>query len=545
MTLVCVPILVNDVAHAAADAHAAAAAGAAMVEFRVDGFYATAADIPAVLHLLAECPIPAILTCRIEAEGGHYDGTEEDRVALFEAAGVSDHPPRYIDVELSAYERSANVRQKVHLAVDWPAKQRPAAPGLILSTHDFRGRPSDLLRRVARLAESPAEVIKVAVQARSLRDAIEMLELPGTVSKPAIALAMGEFGIVSRVFAPACGGFLTFAPLRASGATAPGQPTLAELRELYRIGGVSPGTRLYGVIGWPVTHSLSPLMHNAAFAAAEHDGVYVPLPIAGGDDADGVYAGFKGTVLEMVEHPALNFAGASVTVPHKENLVRLARERGWALDGVARDIGAANTLIIRRDDAGRPESIEVRNTDAVAVAEEISLALKHLHDRRIGVIGAGGMGRAAAYGFAMAGATVVLYNRDADRARRVAKELSPVTSGKVVAASLDLLPRACCDALINCTSVGLEGGPAPGESLLSADQFQACPTQPVVLDTVYRPRRTPLLAQAHAAGCEVLDGTGMLIRQAERQSAAWTGRTPPPGLFRRLIDERLPPESEP
>ena len=125
--------------------------------------------------------LPCIVTCRSATEGGHYDGDEMARVALYERlgtagnggekdparrAGAPEHPPRYLDFEMSVYATSANLRQKVHLAVDWPEERREGRSGLILSMHDFQGRPSDLLRRVAAMGEQEAaRVVKVAITA--------------------------------------------------------------------------------------------------------------------------------------------------------------------------------------------------------------------------------------------------------------------------------------------------------------------------------------------------------------------------------------------
>src|SRR5690606_19726454 len=127
--------------------------------------------------------------------------------------------------------------------------------------------------------ERAPRVLKIAYRARSLRDNIDLFELLASRDRPTIALGMGEFGLMSRVLAGKFGGFLTFAGVRARGATAPGQQSLRELLDLYRFRSIGPQTRVYGVIGYPVAQSLSPSIHNAGFEALGHDGVYLPLPI--------------------------------------------------------------------------------------------------------------------------------------------------------------------------------------------------------------------------------------------------------------------------
>lgn len=325
MTLVCVPILVESPEAALADARAARDGGADLVEFRVDTYFTgegfdggegepeALRQIGQVLRLVAESALPCIVTCRPVLEGGHYEGPDSARIALFERLGSAsvdpgkgEFPPRYIDVELATYARSENIKQKINLAVDHPAQVRDVATSLILSAHDFNSRPPDLIRQLERMYSEPAcRVVKFAYRARSLRDNLELLDILADNQagvgggKPIIALAMGPFGLMSRVLAPKFGAFLTFASLRRSSGTAPGQPVLTELLDLYRFRSIGSATGVYGVVGWPVEHSLSPHVHNAGFEAIGHDGVYLPLPIPP------EYEHFKATVLAMIDHPHL------------------------------------------------------------------------------------------------------------------------------------------------------------------------------------------------------------------------------------------------
>jgi len=259
------------------EAREAKEAGADLVEWRLDEVFHGEGDEEGerlALKLCEQSPLPCIVTCRPTWEGGSYDGDEMARVSLFERLGTSEHPPRYIDVELAAYTRSANLRQKVNLAVE--ARGRDRHSSLILSIHDFEGRPADLTRKLAEAwGEERASVVKVAFRARSLRDNLELFDILREAPKPTIALGMGEFGLMSRVLAPKFGGFLTFASLRKESVTAPGQPTVRELLDMYRFRSIGKRTRVYGVIGWPVGHSMGPLIHNAGFEA-------VPAAAGGG-----------------------------------------------------------------------------------------------------------------------------------------------------------------------------------------------------------------------------------------------------------------------
>lgn len=544
-TLVCVPIMVRDVESALSEAGAAKSADADLVEFRIDEFFSGSGEegeAAAILKIVAESVLPCIVTCRAGAEGGHYDGDDMARIALYErlgtATGTGESPPRYIDVELATYVHSANLKQKVNLAVDHPAQGRDLRTSLILSTHDFQGRPSDLTRRVAAMRAEPAvKVYKIAYRARSARDNLELFDLLHESDRPMIALGMGEFGLMSRVLAPKFGGFLTFASLNPTAVTAPGQPTVQELLGRYRFRSIKPSTGVYGIVGWPVGHSLSPLIHNAGFEAAGHDGVYVPMPVPAGEGpgAPGGFENFKATLLEFIGHPRLSFGGCSVTIPHKENLVRLAREQGWELDELAALCGAANTLVVERDAEGLAGKIRVLNTDGPALLGALG-GREALRGKNVAVVGAGGTGRTAVFALAGAGAKVVVYNRTGERAGALALDASHAGL-RVSAGDWGRLDADSSDVFVNCTSVGLAGTPAA--ALESAIPVRAIAGrgggEKTAMDCLYTPPLTPFLKEARAAGWRTIDGVEMFVGQAAGQFEAWTGRDAPRGLFEKLV----------
>lgn len=556
-TLLCVPIMVRDFADALADAREAQRLGADLVELRIDEVFSGGEEIETrrILRLVADCPLPTIVTCRSSSEGGSYDGDEMARVSLYErlgtASGKGEHPPRYLDFELDAYTKSENIRQKINLAVDHPGQTRDLSTALILSNHDFQQRPADLHRRVLRMREQPAaKVHKFAFRARSLRDNLELFELLAQRDTPMIALGMGEFGLISRVLAPKFGAFLTFAALRPAGATAPGQPTLGELLDLYRFRAIKPTTRVFGVVGWPVSHSMSPMVHNALFAAASFDGVYVPLPIAVADDSspDDAYLQFKATLGSLIEDERLDLCGCSVTLPHKEHLIRLARERGWTIDPLADAVGAANTLVITRAD-GRAQSARILNTDIEAAVSGLRDALGSIASRRFAIIGAGGVARAIAAGLACESGSVTIFNRTHTKAEQLSLELTQSlhargllpTSQRVHSSPIDTLSQTPVDAIINCTPIGMKGGPATEDSPIRIEQFAALSSPPLVMDTVYTPVETPLLRAAVAAGWPTLDGVGMFARQAAAQSQAWTSHPATVSDIERMVRKKLAP----
>ena len=529
MTYLCAAIHIDhpdDVPSALERVSRAKAAGARMVEWRLDALAELPEGLEAIQEVLAGSPLPSIATIRAEEEGGTWVGEERDRIALLEAIGSGPNPPGYIDLELGAWQRSANLRQKVRLVIEHEAQVRDIHTRLVLSTHEFSGRPGDLLGRVTAMAESDAcAVAKIVWRARSLRDNLEIFELLRERTKPTIALCMGEFGLMSRVLAPKFGGFLTFAAVEEGGGTAPGQPTVDELRSIYRFDAINRDTRVYGVVGWPVEHSRGPHIHNAGFGAIDFNGVYLPLPVRP------EWEDFKATMRSLIEDPGLDFRGCSVTLPHKSHLVRLVEELGGRIDPDAARIGAANTLVVNEDG-----SLHCLNTDAPAAVDALvrgmGITRDDLGGKRVAVIGAGGVARAVTVGLADAGAKVVVFNRTRARADDMVDALD-AGDGRITSGDLSELACGCFHAFVNCTPVGMVGGPAPDESPLP-DEVELHDGV-TVFDTVYTPPRTPLIAEAESRGARVVTGVEMFIDQARRQFEAWTGQPVPNGVFEAIL----------
>ncbi len=525
MTKLTAAITVTDLEQALAAAVRAAELGADLVEFRIDTF----TDEPeAVTELVQRSALPCIITCRPTWEGGAYDGDEQTRLSVLEHAGLGVRKPVYIDLELLAYQRSANLRQKIGLVVDDPGRPRETDTGLILSSHDFGGRPSDLLRKIKEMADaSLCRVVKVAWRARSLRDNLEAFELIRQQVKPMVALCMGEYGLASRVLAKKFGALLTFASIDESDGTAPGQPTLSEIKNLYRWDSLDAETRVFGVIGFPVGHSMSPAIHNAGFGEAGVNGVYLPMPIPP------EYEHFKATVSSWIGEPALHFGGASVTIPHKENLLRFVKEQGGEIESLAERIGAANTLHVREDG-----SLYACNTDYAgaldAVCDGLKIKRDELAGRRVAVIGAGGAARAVVAGFTEYGAGVTVYNRTVGRAEALA--------GQFGAEAKPLAELSGCEAdvYINCTPIGMhpdvDASPLPGAGEELPKGFGP---GVVVFDTIYNPVQTALLRVAADAGCATIPGTEMFVRQAAAQFTMWTGEEAPCEVFRDVLTKHL------
>ncbi|MCH8211880.1 MAG: type I 3-dehydroquinate dehydratase [Planctomycetes bacterium] len=530
MTRIAVPIFVRDSAEVAAalgKAQRAAADGARLIEWRVDGLPNESAEgIQPAIDLIKESPLPCILTRRTVDEGGECTENDIQRGVFFSAIAHCGFLPKFFDFELASFQKHESSWRSV-LNID------EHEVSLILSCHDFDGRPADLIQRVEAMTNEPAcDVIKLVWMARSLRDNLEAFDLLSERRKPMIALCMGRFGLMSRVLAPKFGGLVTYACLETGEASAPGQPTVEELQDLYRFDRIGPATKVYGVIGWPVEHSLGPRIHNAGFEAVEHDGVYLPLPIPP------EYEHFKATVGSFVDHERLDFRGASVTIPHKENLLRFVKERGGTVDPLAERIGAANTLVVEDDG-----TLACMNTDAPAAIDALCKGMEiqraELDGRRVAVLGAGGVARAVVTALCDAGASVVIFNRTKDRAETLVAQQKAATVGRagIDVGDVDALAQGSAGRFqiyINCTSLGMAGGPGADQSPLPDNA--PLDEDTTVFDTVYTPCRTPLIRHSEARGARTIFGVEMFLAQAAMQFEHWTGKPAPMDVFRKAVE---------
>jgi 3-dehydroquinate dehydratase/shikimate dehydrogenase len=497
MTRLCVPIFVESVDQARAQLARAIEAGAEIVELRVD----TITDASDVLRVAQGFDVPLILTCRASYEGGHSELSDAERWELLTTC--AETLDAWIDYEQAAEEQGSHAR-------------------VIRSSHDFTTRPADLTQRFVRMQQSDAAVAKLAWTARSVRDNIEAFELMRAGPKPTIAICMGEAGQTSRILAKKFGAFLTFASLDHASGTAPGQVTIDDLKRLYRWDAITPATRIFGVVGSPVSHSMSPAIHNAGFDETGFDGAYLPLLVNPG------YESFKAFMESWLAFAPIQLSGLSVTLPHKENALRYAIEKGWAIDPVARSIGAINTLVLN----GAPRGF---SSDADAIVDSLGVSRTELASKRIAVIGAGGTGRTAVAALAALGATVVVYNRTRERADALAQEFNG-RSGRVVSADWSKLCGSCCDIILNTTSMGMKPNI---DSSPFDDHSPALTAGTIVFDAVYNPLETKLILQARQAGSKVVTGDEMFIRQAVGQFEAWTGHAAPIETMRHVLRARL------
>jgi len=434
-----------------------------------------------------------IATCRQQEGGGLFQGTREEQIEILAQAAHSGCD--WCDVEIETANRIP--RGKLEGALS-PAR-------VMVSHHDFRGTPRTLAGIVRRLERAGGKAIKIATQCGSVSDSVRICEVTRK-RRDVVAIPMGEFGLAGRVLSLRMGSALAYAAVDKT--TAPGQLSLDAMANLYRAGQITRRTRVYGVIGDPIGHSLSPLLHNTAFCARKFDAVFVPFLVRKLPDLLGAMERFA-------------VAGLSVTIPHKETILRYLDD----CDPLAARIGAVNTVVVRG--GGR---LYGYNTDYVGVLRSLGRRMP-LAGSRVLLFGAGGAARAAAFALAQAGSIVCLCARRPERARALARAV-----GGQLVAHADVA-HEFFDAIVNCTPIGMH--PNGGSPLGSAELNCR-----IVMDMVYRPRETELLRLASQKGIEIISGLEMFLAQGFAQYEIWTGERAPETAMRRAVVSALDREEK-
>jgi len=318
-----------------------------------------------------------------------------------------------------------------------------------------------------------------------------------------VGACMGEQGMLSRVLGIRAGGAFTFGSAGQGQETAPGQPTYRELRDFYRIEQIESVTKVYGIAGAPVSHSMSPWVMNAAFRRENVNAVYLPLHAKTLDD-------LLATITD------LPLDGVSVTMPYKQAMV----EHLDNSDVLTQRTKACNTIVRGKD--GRLFGF---NTDVYGIITALEPRIA-LQGAQVLVLGAGGAARAAVFGLRSKGAEVSILNRTPGRAQALAKE----SESKVVKRSE--LTKLNFDLIFNATPVGMG---SDRQSPLQENELNA----PWVFDSVYNPIETALLKLAQAKGCGTISGVEMFVHQAARQFEIWTGKPAPIDNIRQVLLRQL------
>ena len=290
---------------------------------------------------------------------------------------------------------------------------------------------------------------------------------------------------------------------------------------------INAATRLCAVLGWPIAHTASPAMHNAAFAALGLNWRYLAFEV----DPQNLRAAIAGA-------QAMNFAGLNLTVPHK----LLAVDMVDALDEAAKRWGAVNTIKFEvqnpksKIQSHQPDDVRAVgfNTDADGLANSLREDLKiNLRGAKVLLLGAGGAGRTAALKLASENvAELFLVNRTRSKAEEIATEIKKQFPSVAVAVGH---PKTLVELILNATSLGLKANDA---SPLDQKQFSLKQTR-AVYDMIYRPAETKLLAAAKSAGCQTANGLGMLLHQGAKAFEIWTGKTAPLDVMRRALEKNI------
>ena len=451
--------------------------GAELVELRLDYIRR-----PVNLRrLLEERPCPIIATVRRPKDGGKWMRTEEERQVVLRTAIANK--VEYVDLELD-------------IARDIP---RYGPTKRIISYHNFDETPENLEDIHRKMTKLDPDVIKIATMANNPLDNIRALRLCRDSAIPTAAFCMGEMGMISRILCGRFGSPFTYATFHPERQLAPGQLSWQEMDEGFNYNAITKETKILGVIADPVAHSLSPAVHNACIKELGLNMIYLPFRVPA-EHLD-----------EFIKTcPEIGIRGLSVTIPHKEKVLKSIN----ALDDNVAGVRAANTVVFRDVNAYG------YNTDIEAAVSVLSEAIeadeddkKPFTDRRILVLGAGGVARAISYGLHRKGGIIFLCARDFKQADDLSAEIG--------CRAVDWAARANFDAdiIINCTPVGMH--PNMDNSPFEPEWFNK---KSIIFDTVYNPERTLFVKQAREAECTVLTGVDMFVRQAARQFKLFTGK---------------------
>ena len=425
-----------------------------------------------------------LATCRRKEGGGKFTGDVAGQLDWLNQAREAGC--QWCDVEMETFRELP----------EGFLRSYPVPPRILLSIHDFERMPK-LPKKIVVARHGQVDAVKIAVHAKTIVDSVRLLKVARR-SRNLVAVPMGKVGLPARLLALREGSELAYAPV--AEATAPGQVLLSETLRLYRPHLLTRATRVYGVVGDPIGHSLSPLLHNTGFAARRVNAVYLPFLVPQ-----------LGDFLKAV--PDFGIKGFSVTIPHKQAILEYLKE----CEPLAAEIGAVNTVVVRRDG-----SLYGCNTDYVGVLRALERKMR-IRDSRVLIFGAGGAARAAAFALARAGATVCL----CARRENAAKQLARAVGGEAVPRSV--LGTRSFDAVLNATPIGMH--PHEGISPLSVHELQCR----IVMDLIYRPERTKLLEIAAQKGIATVSGVNMFLAQGFAQWEIWTGKRAPEAAMRRAV----------
>lgn len=451
------------------------------VEFRLDYLKQPLAALTKIRSFLeTHHYVTAIGTCRRADNGGKFKGSLAKQLEVLAKANAAGC--QIVDLEMQSALKS-----KPEALARLRSRGR-----LLISFHDFRAT-RNLDGTLEKMLKIPADFYKIVATATTLSDNVAMMKfLQAHSDKHAlVGLCMGEQGIISRVLGVRSGSVFTFGAVSVDLQTAPGQVNARDLRAIYRIEQVDPATRVYGVAGDPIEHSLSPVIMNAAMRRENVNSVYLPL-----------HAKTLKDLLYCIREIPLH--GLSITMPYKQSIV----EHLDNTDAHTTKTGACNTVV-----RGQDGKLYGFNTDIAGVIRPLEQRLT-IENAKVLVLGAGGAARAAVFGLKERGAEVWILNRTSAKGQKLARQ------AKVHSIKRADLRKLAFDVIINATPIGMGN---TRDCPLKDEEIKAR----VVFDMVYDPVETRLLQVARAKGIAVIPGIEMFVHQAARQFEIWTGKPAP------------------
>ncbi len=435
-----------------------------------------------------------IITFRPRSQGGRSPADFNQRLNFW----MSVYSQYHHDSDTTWFDNELDLRA----GLEWPS-----STVVVRSHHDLENVPNNIDELYDSVPQH--ETFKMAYTSSEITDAIPVFQVLVRARKDGkrlVPIAMGESGKITRILGLAHGAAFTFASLDPGKETAPGQITADEMTHLYRVKELDRDSEVYGVIAGDTSYSMSPHLHNAAFANDKVNAVFVPLQVR--------YLG--AFISRMVRWETreidLNFKGFSVTNPHKQEIIKYLDE----IDETAAAIGAVNTVKLQNG------KLLGYNTDARGFIEPLKNETE-LSRKKVAVIGAGGAARACVFALLREKADVTVFARDNEKARILADDL-----GADHARFERGLNFEGFDIVVNATPVGTKGFDQT-DSLISSNALSGVK---IVYDLTYNPARTNLLIEAENAGAKTINGLEMLIAQAAEQYKIWTGRTAPVDIMK-------------
>jgi len=362
---------------------------------------------------------------------------------------------------------------------------------IIVSFHNFKKTDKkEVLRKYNQIKKLNADIIKIATFAKNIDDnkiIFDLIKKSKKENKKIITLCMGEKGEISRILSPLFGAKLTFGSLEKGKESAPGQLTAKELKNTFRINKLkNKKIKIFGLVGNPVKQSKGVIIHNKSFDKLGLNNIYVNFLV---EDLGTFVKNFK----EMI-------SGLSVTIPHKQDIMKKLDK----IDPIAKKIGAVNTVIKKKG------KLIGHNTDVKGAIDAIKIKTK-IKNKKVLLIGSGGVARAIAFGIKNEKGKLIILNRTVKKAKKLAKEIKCKGDG------LDKLKRQNnIDIIINGTSIGM----FPNENKTPIDNDilkKIVKKSTVVFDSVYNPEKTKMLKDASSLGCKIVSGDKMFINQAKEQ----------------------------